>query len=206
MGKQSRAEFEEKRSKFIATVKPVDTEDGAIAFLNAVRSEYRMATHNVYAYHTSSPVGCKRYSDAGEPQGTAGMPVLNVIEKNGLEDIAIVVTRFFGGTLLGAAGLVRAYGRAATMGVEKAGVVRYDLCDDIYIMAGYPLLGTIKNEIEKSGLFIKSLEYGIDVEITVQVGIEHSGAFIEKIADLTSGAAIVEKSGASYSTKKLKNL
>ena len=199
VAKLSRTEFEEKRSKFITTVKPVDSEADAIAFLNAVRSEFRLANHNVYAYYTSNPVRCKRFSDDGEPQGTAGKPILNVIEKSNLEDIAIVVTRYFGGTLLGAAGLTRAYGRAASMGTEEAGVVKYTLCDDIHIMTSYPMYNIIKNEIDKSGIFVKNLEYGLDVELIVQAEAGISADFIKNVMDLTSGAAIIEKAGISYS-------
>jgi len=198
VGRYAKAEFEEKRSKFIAAVKPVETEEQAVAFINGVRAEHRMASHNVYAYTVSCPVGSKRYSDDGEPQGTAGMPVLNVIEKNSLEDIAIVVTRYFGGTLLGAAGLIRAYGRAAALGVEEAGIVRYTLCDEVHIMVGYPLFSIIKKEIENSGYTVKDQTYGLDVELIVQVETGLSDSFIERIADLTSGAAVTAKTGLSY--------
>jgi len=194
----SRAEIEDKKSRFIATVKPVETEGEAVSFLNEVRAEFRGANHNVYAYYTPESAGAKRCSDDGEPRGTAGVPVLNVIEKNKLEDIAVVVTRFFGGTLLGAAGLVRAYGRAATLGVESAGVVRYALCDDIYIMVEHALFGAVKNEIDKSGFLIKKLEYGLDVELIVQVEAASSEGFINKLADMSSGAALIEKAGSSY--------
>ena len=203
VGKQARAELEEKKSRFVATVKPVETEGGAIAFLEGVKQEFAGANHNVYAYYTPKSDGAKRCSDDGEPRGTAGLPVLNVIEKNNLEDIAIVVTRFFGGTLLGAAGLIRAYGRAATLGVEEAGIETYTLCDDIYIMVGHTLFGAIRNEIDKGGLFVKGLEYGLDVELTVQVGKGSSDSFIKRVIDLSAGAAVVEKAGESYKTEKL---
>ena len=203
IGRQNRIEFEEKRSRFIATVKPVSAEEETIAFINDIRAEHRTASHNVYAYCTSDPTGNKRYSDDGEPQGTAGIPVLNVIEKNGLEDIVIVVTRYFGGTLLGAAGLVRAYSRAAAMAVDGAGIVRYTLCENIHVVIGYQYYSVLKSEIETRGFAVKDLEFGLDVELTVQVDMEASDNFISRVADLSAGSGIAEKSGVSYSCQSI---
>jgi putative IMPACT (imprinted ancient) family translation regulator len=123
--------------------------------------------------------------------------VLEVIEKNGLEDVVIVVVRYFGGTLLGAAGLVRAYGKAAAMAVEAAGIAGAAPAEELLILAGYPFLGAIRNEIEKSGFVIRGVQYGMDAEIAVQAPKARIGAFLARVADLTGGTAVVETIGIS---------
>ena len=128
IAKAAQDEFVEKRSRFIGYAKPVVTEAEAIAFVEAIRAKHREATHNVYAYIVREN-NIARYSDDGEPHGTAGMPVLEVMRGAELQDIAVVVTRYFGGTLLGTGGLVRAYGKGAKIAIEAAGIVRMALCD-----------------------------------------------------------------------------
>ena len=118
------AEFSEKKSRFISEARPVANEAEARAFLEEIRKKYWDATHNVWAYQLGDHHEITRYSDDGEPAGTAGQPVLNVLKGEGLRNVAVVVTRYFGGTLLGAGGLVRAYGRAARACVEAAGIAR----------------------------------------------------------------------------------
>ena len=113
------AEFIEKKSRFIGYCRPVKSQDEAVNFINEIRSIHRQATHNVYAYILRED-NIMRYSDDGEPAGTAGVPVLEVLKKENLTDIAVVVTRYFGGVLLGAGGLVRAYGKSAKLGVDAA--------------------------------------------------------------------------------------
>ena len=126
--KPASAELIEKRSRFIGYVKPVKTQEEAVAFINEIKSKHWDATHNVYAYVIRGE-GISRYSDDNEPQGTAGIPVLDAIRKRDITDCVVVVTRYFGGTLLGAGGLVRAYSASAKAGIDAAGE-----CDD-------PLLG-----------------------------------------------------------------
>lgn len=135
---RARAEIVEKKSRFIATVQHVETEEEALAFLDEIRSEHRMARHNVYAYVLREN-GRVRYSDDGEPQKTAGLPTLEVIQHAGLTDIAIVTTRYFGGVLLGTGGLVRAYTQAAQAGIEAANLVVVSQCVDISVRMDYPL-------------------------------------------------------------------
>ena len=118
----ARAEFEEKRSVFIGHVMRTDTEEEAQAFIKQIKKEFQDATHNVSAYLMQGEI-VARYSDDGEPQGTAGMPVLDVIRKSGVRNVCVVVTRYFGGTLLGAGGLVRAYSHAASLAIEAAGII-----------------------------------------------------------------------------------
>jgi uncharacterized YigZ family protein len=200
LGGAGLAEYEEKKSRFIGAARPVASEAEALSFLAEVRAEHRSASHNVYAYSAGEGVPAKRFSDDGEPQGTAGVPVLDVIEKGGLEDVAIVVTRYFGGTLLGAAGLIRAYGKAASMAAEAAGVVERSLARELAVLVEYPLLGLVKNEIEKSGYVIRRIQYGVDAELTVQVPHAAAEAFCARVSELTADAALVEPIGNSYIT------
>ena len=123
LGKEASATYIEKKSEFIGYAAPVSTEEEAIAFIEKIRKKHADARHNVYAYLLRN--GTTRYSDAGEPQGTAGIPTLEVIRKGGFCDAVIVVTRYFGGILLGAGGLVRAYTAAAKLACEAAGIVTY---------------------------------------------------------------------------------
>ena len=119
---QAEAEIVEKKSRFIATVRPVKTEEEARSFIDELKKKYWDATHNVFAYQIGERNEIQRFSDDGEPQGTAGMPVLNVLKGEDVKDAAIVVTRYFGGTLLGTGGLVRAYGKAAKEVLLSAGI------------------------------------------------------------------------------------
>ena len=120
---EAEEEIVEKKSRFIATVRPVKTEDEARAFIEEMKKKYWDARHNVFAYQIGERNELQRFSDDGEPQGTAGMPVLNVLKGEDVKDTAVVVTRYFGGTLLGTGGLVRAYGKAAKEGLLSAGIV-----------------------------------------------------------------------------------
>ena len=142
------AEITEKRSRFIASVKPVSTEDEALEFLNGLKQKYWNATHNVYAYIIEGN-NIMRYSDDGEPGGTAGLPVLEILKKEGLTNIIVVVTRYFGGVLLGTGGLVHAYSKSAKAGVEAAEIIEMVLCRRIDIDIDYTLLGKLQNELSK---------------------------------------------------------
>ncbi len=141
IAQRASAEIEEKKSRFIATISPVQSEEEALAFLEEIRTEHRMARHNVYAYIIRSggagAAGRVRYSDDGEPQKTAGLPTLEAIQHAGLSDVAVVVTRYFGGTLLGTGGLVRAYTQATQAGIQAAQIVVVSRCVDIEIKVAY---------------------------------------------------------------------
>lgn len=142
------AEITEKRSRFIASVKPVASEKEALDFLSSLKQKYWDARHNVFAYIIREN-NIMRYSDDGEPGGTAGLPVLDILKNEGLTDIIVVVTRYFGGILLGTGGLVHAYSKSAKSGIENAGVSKMVLCRKIIIEVEYPLLGKLKNELAK---------------------------------------------------------
>jgi uncharacterized YigZ family protein len=144
---EAHVEFEEKRSLFIGHAIHVESEEDAAAFVKSIKKKYADATHNVWAYHLKGGI-IARYSDDGEPQGTAGMPVLEAIRKSGVDDVCIVVTRYFGGILLGAGGLVRAYSSCTSAGLDVAGIEENVLSNVYRISFGY----------EKYSLFLKFIE------------------------------------------------
>ena len=148
----------EKKSRFIATVCPVTSSEQAMQEIEKLRSKYWDARHNVYAY-TLLEGQIKRYSDDGEPSGTAGIPILNVLEKMELQNVLIVVTRYFGGILLGTGGLIRAYGQAAKNGIENAGIVQRCLCNIIAVSCSYTQLGKIEKFAQQQNIKIKDILY-----------------------------------------------
>lgn len=192
------AEYEEKKSRFIATVMPVSKEEDASAFISGLKTKYWDATHNVYAYYIVGNNTVQRYSDDGEPSGTAGMPVLEGIRRMELQDVAVVVTRYFGGTLLGAAGLIRAYGKAASLGIEAAGIVRNQLCREMTLMMEYPLLGKVQNHLSNSGGVVRDMTYGQDVEIRVYIPLEQEKAFSSDLVEATNARIIIEPGEKAY--------
>lgn len=187
----------EKKSKFIANVKPVETEEEALKFLAEMRSEYSDATHNVYAYVIDEN-NIFRYSDDGEPGGTAGMPVLDTIRKEGLVDVAVVITRYFGGTLLGTGGLVHAYGTACRMGLENAGIVTRTLCDCCSVRTDYTLIGKMQYKIASEGYILEDTVYENEAEFRLCLKKEETEKFREEITELTCGRAIIKKTGEKY--------
>ena len=192
------AEIVEKRSRFIAYVRPVDTEDGALEYLNYIKQKHRDARHNVYAYIIREN-NIMRYSDDGEPGGTAGMPVLDMIKKEGLCDIIIVVTRYFGGVLLGTGGLVHAYSAAAKAGITAAGIVNMVLFRKIVIECDYNLIGKVQYEIlEYPDAFCGEAQYGERVSIDVYVTTDKEKKFIDRINDKTNGSAKISLGEIDY--------
>lgn len=164
-------------------------------YLNEIRKEFYDATHNVYAYTYGIEYPVQKYSDDGEPQGTAGLPVMEVIRKNGLSNVLLVVTRYFGGILLGASGLVRAYTQAAAVCIEKAGVLEYHECEKIAITVDYPDYEKVRWLIEKNRTKILEIEYSQVVDILVLVKAEHADEFVKLLSDLTGGNFLVERKG-----------
>lgn len=194
---QAEAEIIEKKSRFIAHVKPVTTEEEAVAFIHELKSKYWDASHNVYAYVLGNN-NIQRYSDDGEPSGTAGVPTLEVIKKEGLQDVVVVVTRYFGGTLLGAGGLVRAYGKSAKEGLVAAKMITRKPCRMIKIKVDYNMLGKVQNEIVNAGHIIENTVYEEDVTITVLVDVNQSEKFVKNMVDVTSGRVTIETIGSKY--------
>lgn len=195
---QAAAEIEEKKSRFIATVKPVSTEDEALDFINSLKSKYWDAAHNVYAYYIGLNNIIQRFSDDGEPSGTAGMPVLEVIKRMGIQDVAVVVTRYFGGTLLGAAGLIRAYSKSASLGIEAAGIIKRQLCVEMSAVIEYSLFGKIQSLLISERYPIKNIIYGQDVEIIVYIPVDGVEKFMELMTEATNARAVVEPGEKVY--------
>lgn len=190
-------EFVEKRSRFIGYCKPVKTEQEAIDFINEKRSEHWNATHNVYAYSLREG-NIKRYSDDGEPSGTAGMPVLDVIVKNEIFDEVVVVTRYFGGVLLGTGGLVRAYSHGSKIAVEAAKPVIMQNCLVCEARCAYNQYGKVSSLIIGVGAAVDDTVYESDVLVKFHIKPDLLGTLNKKLADATSGEVTVEQKDEQY--------
>lgn len=190
-------EFVEKRSRFIGYCKPVKTEQEAIDFINEKRSEHWNATHNVYAYSLREG-NIKRYSDDGEPSGTAGMPVLDVIVKNEIFDVVVVVTRYFGGVLLGTGGLVRAYSHGSKIAVEAAKPVIMQNCLVCEARCAYNQYGKVSSLIIGVGAAVDNTVYESDVLVKFHIKPDLLGTLNKKLADATSGEVTVEQKDEQY--------
>lgn len=200
VSREASAELEEKKSRFIATVRPVADEEEAHGFIEALRSKYWNATHNVYAYYICGGNLQQKFSDDGEPSGTAGLPVLEAIRKLEVQDVAVVVTRYFGGTLLGASGLVRAYGKSAAMGIEAAGIVKRQLCIETGIALDYSLLGKLQALAASKGYRVKDTVYAQDVDMYLYIPVDEFEAFSALVTEATNAKAIVYAGEKSYIT------
>ena len=197
VAREASDEFVEKRSRFIGCVKPVRTEEEAVAFINQKRSEHWDARHNVYAYSLCEG-NIKRYSDDGEPSGTAGMPVLDVIVKNEIYDVCVVVTRYFGGVLLGTGGLVRAYSQGSKIALESGGIVLMQSCSLCGVSCSYNRYGKVSSLVMENGATIDDTIYESDVKIKFHIPPEQLSQLNKKLADATSGEVQAESDGESY--------
>jgi uncharacterized YigZ family protein len=197
---EAQAVFEEKKSKFIAYIKPICKEAEAIEFINVIKTKRWDATHNVYAYIVKEDTISQRYSDDGEPSGTAGLPVLEVIKRSDLINVVMVVTRYFGGTLLGAAGLIRAYGKAASYGINASRVVWRRVCQEIAIVMEYALYGKMNSIIKLSKAYIRDVSYESDVEMLVCVEIGYVQHFIKKIIEESNDRVLIDEKECVYIT------
>ncbi|NLY11747.1 MAG: YigZ family protein [Firmicutes bacterium] len=184
--KEAETTIIEKKSKFIAQVKPVTTQEEAEEFLSLVRKTHYSATHNVPAYIIGKNGEIQKASDDGEPSGTAGMPMLEVLKSLELVDVVVVVTRYFGGTLLGRGGLIRAYGKAAKAGVLAAGVVRMVPHNQVKLTVDYGIMGKVQNELINMGIEIKNVEYFTDVTFEILILPEDCDRVHEVVQNLTA--------------------
>ena len=194
---ESHDEFTEKRSRFIGYVKPVKTEAEATEFINSIRSKHWDARHNVYAYSLREG-NIKRYSDDGEPSGTAGMPVLDVITKNEVYDVCVVVTRYFGGVLLGTGGLVRAYSQGSKIALEAGQVVLMQNCLVCSLTCTYNQYGKISSLIPDNGGVIDDSVFETDVKLKFHIKPDGLPALNKKLADLTSGVVQAVSDSEQY--------
>jgi len=193
---EAEAVFVEQRSKFIATARPAENAEEAEAFISRVRQQYKDATHNVWAYFIDD--GNMRASDDGEPSGTAGTPVLQVLKAGRIFKSAIVVTRYFGGILLGAGGLVRAYGAAAKLGVEAAGIATKTLCEQLSVTVEYADGDRVKNALQTGGAVLTGTEYTDRVGFSCYLPQEKTAALNDTLAELTSGRAVIKSGGTEF--------
>ncbi len=187
-----------KKSRFIASVKPVSIEKDAVEFIENIKKEHWKARHNAYAFSIGSINTVQRYSDDGEPQGTAGIPILDVINRIGVTDVVVVITRYFGGILLGASGLTRAYSRAAVSGIKTADVVLKLLCTTITLIVQYSLLGILNNMLESEGFLVGKILYGDNVSIQVYVPDKYMQQFLNAVNKVTNAKALIEKGDSAY--------
>lgn len=184
-------EFVERKSRFIGHVSPVKDEAEALAFVAGIKQKYWDATHNVHAYILQNGM-LKRYSDDGEPQGTAGIPVLDVLLKEKVTDVAVVVTRYFGGILLGAGGLVRAYSHGAKLALDAAGIVTKRLCYVIRLEFDYAMYGKLSYILPHYQTLTLDSDFGAAVVLQVMMQACHYDQFVKDLAEL-SGGTIVPK-------------
>jgi len=190
--------WEINKSRFITYVQRVSTEEDAAEFITQIKKRHWDATHNCSAYVVGDLGQYQKADDDGEPAGTAGKPILEVIKRLELKDVVIVVTRYFGGIKLGAGGLIRAYGRAAALGIEAAGVVERVPHREMSLLIDYMLLGKVENELRTGGYRIAAINYLENVGINVLVPVGQEDAFTTKVKDWTAGQANIELLGWQY--------
>ena len=189
--------FIEKKSEFIGYIAPVKTNDEAVAFINQIKAMHRKARHNVYAYILRED-NISRYSDDGEPQGTAGVPVLEVLQKRGLTDVCVVVTRYFGGILLGGGGLLRAYSHAASIACDAAHIMDMRLCHRLTIKTDYNLYGKINYILPNFDVITVNSDFADAVTLEILVMSEKLDALRKELTEVTNDSAEVTDLGELY--------
>lgn len=194
---RAEASFIEKKSEFIGYIAPVTTNNEAVAFINEVKAKHRKAKHNVYAYILREG-NTSRYSDDGEPQGTAGIPVLDVLKKRGLTDVCCVVTRYFGGILLGGGGLVRAYSHAVSIAIDSATIM--DMCSsyEVSFVTDYTLYGRVSYILPEFGIKLLDTIFEDNVTTKLLVRVEQFEPLKAKLIDISNGAITVQRSEEKY--------
>ena len=193
----SETEFTEKRSRFIGHVCRVESEAEARAFIESMKKKYYDARHNCwcYALHEGNTV---RYGDDGEPQGTAGQPMLNVFQRENVENVVCVVTRYFGGVLLGAGGLTRAYAKSAKDALDAAGKARMSLWTALAVDLPYPMLERLKLLASAHGGIVENTEFGAAVRLSLRLPSGNVSAFEAALTELSAGAIAAERLGESF--------
>ena len=194
---EAHVEFEEKRSLFIGHAIHVEDEEEAAAFVKSIKKQYADATHNVWAYHLKGGI-IARYSDDGEPQGTAGMPVLEAIRKSGADDVCVVVTRYFGGILLGAGGLVRAYSHSAVIAINEAEIVVYEPYYEYSLSCGYSEYQKYSNILGFERVVIDSTDFGAEVLVRFAVKKAQAERVLTRISEAGYGRDIPQFCGERF--------
>lgn len=186
------AQFVEKKSRFIGHVMPVQTEAQAVDFVSAIKKEHKDATHNVFAFSLREN-NLMRFSDDGEPQGTAGKPILSIIEKEEIVDVAIVVTRYFGGTLLGTGGLVRAYSAGAKQALAQSGIVQMQAGCEISFSIPYPLYDIFQTKLPAYSLRITDTQFAETITLRGEIKQGELGLFQSEMTQLCKGQCTITK-------------
>lgn len=199
LAKSADGELTEKKSRFLSFCAPVKTEREALDFIAGIRSRFPDARHCVYAYTVSSGgTFTQRYSDDGEPQGTGGIPVLDVLRKKNITDAAAAVVRYFGGILLGAPGLVRAYSSSASLAVAKAGIVRMTPLVPLSVRVSYQLWGRLENAAAQAGYMSDTPEYAEDVRAVFYISPEELDRAVAQLSDVCAGKLRTETGEARF--------
>ena len=189
-------EFYEKKSHFIGRLWPVETEEAALERIQQMKKQHYDATHNCWAYILKD--GAVRFSDDGEPGGTAGMPMLQVLQREGLYNCVCVVTRYFGGILLGAGGLVRAYTKGAKIAVDAAGKSMKRVWSVLYVPCPYTFYERVKLEVAAWGGIIRATEFGAEVELEILVPEASAEPFLAKLIDMSAANVEGMETGKEY--------
>ena len=189
-------EFIEKKSRFIGRIWPVETEDEALARIQEMKKKHYDATHNCWAYIIRD--GAVRFSDDGEPGGTAGMPMLQVLQREGLFNAVCVVTRYFGGILLGAGGLVRAYTKGAKIAVDAAGKSMKRVWTVLYVPCPYSFYERVRLEAEGFGGIVRKADFGAEVELELLFPEAKTQEFLDRLTDMTAGTVESMEIGQEY--------
>ena len=193
---EGRSEYIEKKSRFLGRVFPVETEEQAKSLLESVRKEHYDARHHCWCYILKD--GAKRYSDDGEPQGTAGQPMLAVLEREGLENVLCVVTRYFGGILLGTGGLCRAYTKAAKDALTDAGILEMRVWESVEIPCPYALFERVKLCLQKNGGRLENTRYGADIVLEAMLPEEQTAVLETELRELSAGKIKISSNGKTF--------
>ena len=186
------------KSRFITYVNRAETEQQALEFIEKIKKQHPNATHNCSCYLVGEHDNIQKANDDGEPSGTAGVPMLEVLKKQGLKDTVVVVTRYFGGIKLGGGGLIRAYGKATTEGIDAAQVVERKQHAVMKIAIDYNWLGKVENEVRASDYILRDIQYTEGVDIFVLVLAAEQQNFVDWVTELTNGQAIITKVDSEF--------
>lgn len=190
------------KSRFIGYAMPINSEEEALNFIEKIKTKHRDATHNVYAYVFGQDSNVQRFSDDGEPSGTAGIPALEVIKKEDLRNVVVVITRYFGGVKLGTGGLIRAYTKGAKIGLEAGIIIDKVLHTKLKVRIDYTVYGTIENYLMTKGYLIDDIVYDDAVNIYLYIKFSEVSYFKKTITDMTSGNVVIEYEGEEYVSMK----
>ncbi|HHS13141.1 MAG TPA: YigZ family protein [bacterium] len=194
----AQSEIRVKSSRFIGRAQSIRSHDEAEAFIDSIRRRFHDATHHCYAYRIGLPPDHRRYSDNGEPSGTAGRPIMEMLSGRCLTDIVLIVTRYFGGVKLGTGGLARAYSRCAAATLDNAQIHALLVTETVRVAFDYGLTGSVMKTAERNRCTVKNMQYGQKTELTLEVEKTKSDAFIRELIDQTAGKAKVISRESSH--------